>query len=350
MVPEPRRALICLRYGIGDLVMQWPALEALRRTWPDAHIVAVGAEPAIELLEGDPLVDERVSVHRFGLSHWGDWGDPERRAAIAAWVRAGEFDVILDPSHAVVGLGQAVWSLNHGRLLDTGHGLKDGFLEQWGSGAAAIREAVLEGWGITVTDTQPRLRLGESERRFARDFMAGHGLAGAEVFAVSPVASSPLKRWPLERLAAVARHAIHSGMRVLLFGGGDADLERRWRDVAKGVAWWSVPRIHLRKTAALLAASRILVCNDTGLMHLAAAVGTPTLGVFGPTSPRIYRPLGADAVGGTEGCIHRREAAFGPPYCVATGSCLMGWRSCIDTVSVEDVRERLKGSLASPAA
>lgn len=72
-----QRVLVCLRYGIGDVVMQTAALDALRRALPTACITALGARPAIELLEHDPRIDELVCTQDWGLRHWGDTGTPK---------------------------------------------------------------------------------------------------------------------------------------------------------------------------------------------------------------------------------------------------------------------------------
>jgi hypothetical protein len=78
--------LVCVRYGIGDVVMQTPALDALRRAAPSAYIVALGAPLAVELLAQDAAVDEIVDVKRiWGLTHWYDAGEG-RIEAIQQWL------------------------------------------------------------------------------------------------------------------------------------------------------------------------------------------------------------------------------------------------------------------------
>ena len=81
--------------------------------------------------------------------------------------------------------------------------------------------------------------------------------------------------------------------------------------------------VHLRGTAALLAQCRVLICNDTGLMHLAAAVGTPVVAVFACTSPRLYLPRGGTAVARwAQPCSHVVHDDFGVAPCVAGARCL----------------------------
>ncbi|WP_303904617.1 glycosyltransferase family 9 protein [Thiohalomonas denitrificans] len=343
---EAHKVLICLRYGIGDLVMQLPALSVLREKLVEARITGLGSRPAIELLEGDERVDELVSVHDFGLAHWGDFGDSETRSAIRAWLRARDFDVVIDPSHATMGFGSVVWD-STSAILDTGNGLEDRALEKGDKGLDAIREAVRLGWGIEVPDgCRPELPLREEERDHACRLLAQFGMIGpARPYTVSPVASSPLKRWPVGSVAEVARDLLEQDddARVLILSGNQPELGRR---LEQGIGHPDrtavLPPANLRLTGALIERCRALLCNDTGLMHLAAAVGTSTIAVFGPTSSTIYTPPGAVGLSSQVNCPHRLEKRFGPPRCVIEARCLIDQHSCIDTVRVETVCDTLK--------
>ncbi len=349
---KARKVLICLRYGIGDLVMQLPAISELRRQLTEAHITAVGSRPAIDLLEGDARVDQLVNVHDFGLTHWGDYGNDAIRSAIRSWLHERHFDLIIDPSHATMAFGMAVWDTTPAALLDTGNGLEDSVLENGVSGLGAIREAVRIGWGVDVPgDRQPELPIGKEERNYARALLQKYGMGDLRPFAVSPVASSPLKRWPVESVAAAARRILdqYSDSRVLILSGDQEDLGRSVeRSIGSPRKTRVVPPTDLRRTGAIIEQCRAFLCNDTGLMHLSAAVGTPTVAVFGPTSPAIYRPPETEGLGGDVACPHRLERAFGPPRCVVEARCLTGRRSCIDEVRVEMVCDTLMRVTRSP--
>ncbi len=322
-IAEARRILLCLRYGIGDLVMELPVLDALRRSAPRAHITAVGASPALELLEGDERIDRLVQFQRFGLSHWGDPGSPKMRARIRRWLANGRFDLVIDPSHAVHGFAEVVWE-NCTSILDAGRELTNEALRGGRRGVAAVASAVREGWGIDVEErVEPRLELSEEETAWAADFLRRRGVRSKPVIGLSPVASSPLKRWPIERLAAVGDHLAERGNALLLFCGPDRAARDRYLDAsANPDRVIAVGELHLRRVASLLAACRAFVGNDTGLMHMAAALDTPVVGIFGPTSPSIYLPPGGTAAGAASACSHRLLMEFGPPACVMEGRCL----------------------------
>ncbi|WP_027366880.1 glycosyltransferase family 9 protein [Desulfocurvibacter africanus] len=341
-----RRILVCLRYGIGDVVMETPALRALRRASPRAHITALGAAPATALVARNQGVDEVVAVQGFGLRHWGDYGDAVATTEVERWLDERNFDAVLDVSHAVTCVRLALWRRG-GLFLDSGEGALPAILARNGSGQDAVIEDIRRGWGLELNPANPpSLALEQDEREDATLILRGLGLADdRQVVAVSAVASSPLKRWPEERLARVADMvADELGRPVLILAGPEAgDAQHVLASMRRQDRVRLANCLPLRITAAVLARCRALVCNDTGLLHMAAAVGTPALAVFGPTDPRIYLPrhAGCVAVEPDVACPLRRRNTFGPPACIATGRCLYsdlaGPGGCVTHVSTEAV-------------
>lgn len=346
---NPRKILFCLRYGIGDLIMELPALDSLRQAKPSVHLTLLGARPAIELLQGDRRPDLLAAIQDFGLTDWGDPGTPEVRRHLAGWLAQEQFDLVLDPSHAARGAGETIWT-HSSCLRDAGAALQNEALRGGAGGQAAVLAAVRAGWGLDVPEEFPRLELAEEERRFAAAFRRRRKLAELCI-GISPVASSPLKCWPAERFAIVMRRLLaDTGGTVLLFCGPQASTSAAILDLL-GHPQRVVPvgPLPLRHIAALLGECRIFIGHDTGLMHLAAAVGLPLVALFGPTSPAIYLPLQVPAIalGGRDSCPCRQHFAFGPPRCVAEGRCLAGIRSCIDQVDPTEVLAAVGSLLAA---
>ncbi len=117
-----------------------------------------------------------------------------------------------------------------------------------------------------------------------------HGIVGATL--VHPGAAFPARRWPPERWAAVARNLVEAGSPVVITGGpGEEELAL---SVARGAGLPSeavhAGRTDLAQLARLVAAAARVVCTDTGVAHLATALGTPSVVLFGPTSPRHWGP------------------------------------------------------------
>ncbi|MFW6324594.1 MAG: glycosyltransferase family 9 protein [Desulfovibrionales bacterium] len=337
----PERILVCLRYGIGDVVMEIPALASLRRKYPGARITGLGAQPAMELLEHSSLFDELIGVEEWGLLHWGDTGNRWIRKRFLNWMEKKRFDLIIDPSHAVLAVRDALWKLDL-PILDAAEPAQTDALDS-GGGVLAIKEAARRCWGIEVpAELPPSIHLSGSERRFADRFLENNSALGRPLLGVSPVASSPLKCWPVGRLAKVADIFSEQGFTILLFRGPQREPAAEFLShMAHTEHVVQVGSYHLRRVAALLAACTCLLCNDTGLMHMSAAVGTPVVGIFGPTSPRIYLPRdgGSRAVGGEETlfCPYRKTTVFGPSDCLIQGKCILGSASCIRKVKIKDV-------------
>ncbi len=347
---EAKRILVCLRYGIGDVVMELPVLDALRAAMPRAHVTALGAEPAIELLAGDTRVNEVVSLARFGLWHRWHAGEPATRAQVARWIEESCFDLYLDVHHVAPPIGEVVW--RGVRSLEADEWAEAEAVAVGADGTDAVKAAVWAGWGLRVSpDALPELRLTDEERRFAAEFLLAHGLSGAAPLAISPVASAPLKRWPTALFAAAAhRLATDTGRPILLVDGPQRDVGDEIQAALPGaLRLMRIGTLPLRRLAALLERCALLVCNDTGIMHLAAAVATPVVAVFGPTSPRIYLPPSpsAFAVGGTDiDCPYRNTRSLHPPGCWAAEHCLIAERGCIERASLDDVVTAAQRALA----
>jgi ADP-heptose:LPS heptosyltransferase len=344
-----RRVLICLRYGIGDLVMELPALRHLRREWPNAHLTALGAWPALELLEGDRVVDTLVRVQDLGFGHWWDSGTEAARQRAADWFRQGKFDLIVDGEHAVAGIRRMVENAGL-PVLNTGNRVEVGEGQAGGWGVQSIWNSALQAWGLARPCGRPAsdLHICKQFRRLAREFFLERWGPRQEVIGIAPVASSHLKRWPMAGVGELIRRlTAQRDCRVLVFGIAPEDPAGadHLRGAAPPARLELVPPLHLQHTAALIERCRALLSNDTGLMHMAAALGVATVAVFGPTSPGVALPEGATAVESGVACRYRPIDRFGPGACMLEDRCLIGRQGCIAAVSVEAVASALYGAL-----
>lgn len=170
-----------------------------------------------------------------------------------------------------------------------------------------------------------------------------HNLAADDrrVVALAPGAVGPGKRWPTDRFAEVARQFADDGAAIWVLGGPQE------RPLAAQILQHAGPRARdltgqdLRHAVLALKAAHLAVSNDSGLMHVAAAIGTPTVGIFGPTDPRLWAPLNPLA------------AVIEPPAEPACPTC--GKRNCetvrhrrIDDISAAQVVEIVRRHLQAP--
>jgi lipopolysaccharide export system permease protein len=314
--PVMTRILYITATRIGDAVLFSGPLDHLTSTYPDARVTVACGPLAAPLFRAAPGVAEIiVMAKKKGGGHWLElW----RRCVTRRW------DLVVDLRGSLTS-----WVLLAGRRSVNRR--RPGHVH---------RHRVVEAGDVLGLDPPPapRLWLDDQARAAADAALAGP----APVLALSPAAAAPFKEWPAERFAALANAltgpggALH-GARVALFGGpGD---EARTAAVAAGIAGAEVidlaGRLSILETGACLERARLFVGNDSGLMHMAAAAGTPTLGLFGPTDEGIYGPWGehADSVraGGPADEAERGRLRF-------AGESLMGG---LETGAVIEAAERL---------
>lgn len=351
--PDTRRALVCVRYGIGDVVMELPVLRALRSRLPRTHLTALAAYPAVQLLEGTELFDEVVDLKVWGFEHRWDELPGAATTVIETWLDRQRFDLLLNAHHMPPQLATILWARGIECLESSEEAERQAILSGEDAGAA-IKEGVRRGWGLEVADDSlPRIDPSVERLSRAEDFLTARGLGSSPPIGICPVASSPLKRWPTDRMAALADYLVQElGSPALIFAGPQTKIGEELREMMRcGSSAEVVGPLHLLDIAALLSRCRVVVSNDTGVMHIAAAVGAPTLGIFGPTRSSIYKPPGdhvASAAPLNCACPQRRTGSLHPPRCITKGNCFID-APCILGTELEDVARNLVRLLANSA-
>ena len=120
---------------------------------------------------------------------------------------------------------------------------------------------------------------------------ARRGLADNPVVAIGPATVGPGRRWPLERYAELARRLIADGVAVWVLGGTSERMLAGELVTTVGAGLRDLTGVDLRDAILALAAANAAVASDSGLLHVAAAMGTPSVGIFGPTRPHLTGPL-----------------------------------------------------------
>jgi ADP-heptose:LPS heptosyltransferase len=260
----PGDVLVLRALGLGDLLTGVAALRGVRRRWPD-HRIVLAAPPAV----GDWLV--QVGVVDAVL--------PAAGLAPLAWDGPG--------GHVAVDLhGRGPQS--HRLLLDTGPRLLVGFdCPAVGHRGPAWRpdEHEVDRWCRLVSDAG-----GPCGPEDLRVDVPAPPRSG-EVVVLHPGAASGSRRWPADRWGALGARLTTTGWAVAVTGGPDE------RDLCARVAALSGAgtvdlsgSLDLPGLASLVAGARLLVCGDTGVAHLATALGTPSVLLFGPTPPAWWGP------------------------------------------------------------
>lgn len=289
---------------VGDAVMTIPALRQLRQLFPNAHITLATRSGVKDLFVDADFVDDLLVHEGKGLrsvvQQVREW---RKRDFDLAVLFPNSLETALVASLARVPL--RVGYATEGRQALLSHPLS---LPEWRSSKHEVFYylkviAELE-WLVnqdqSFLETQPDASLEVSEARTvaARELLRGHGIETLEatgpVVALCPGSiNSRAKRWPAERYAALADKLIEElNAKVLLVGSpGEADVANAVTEQMNQRAVDLTGKTSLAELVAILSVVNLLVTNDTGPAHIAAALGRPTLVIFGPTNPLTTRPF-----------------------------------------------------------
>lgn len=290
------KILILKPSSLGDVVQAIPVLRLLKSHVPDAEIfwwIDSGLAP---LLEGDP---DLSGIVRFERKRWGSprhW--PEMIASIR-WLRAQRFDWVID-LQGLLRSGAFAWLANGGLVvgLDERREGATGFYDVVVPRGSYYTHAV--DWYLAIL---PKLGVPIHQRfawmperpdvaaAFAEKFHPPHG----PWIALSPGARWLNKRWPKEHFAAVVRELArrHEDAKFAVIGSKeDRSLGQELAAEAPERCLDLTGRTSLPEMVEWLRRCAVLVTNDSGPMHVAAAMGKPVLALFGPTEPRRTGPYG----------------------------------------------------------
>lgn len=311
------RLLVVLPSWVGDTVMATPTLRRLRHAMPGVYIGALCRPGIDQLLAGSPLVDEVHTFQPHGVM-------APKRAAAKVRGRAYDTALLLTNSFSTALITRLAFIPrrvgynrdNRAMLLtdpvapprnpDRSWKLTPAVDYYWNLASHLLNQPLTD-WSVhTPTDCVSvplalppgvfmELPTTDADRAGATDVLARAHMQPADRFAIlNPGGNNTAKRWPADRYAALARHLVEAhNLRVLVNGSpGEADLchdiAAQAAPPARPGAVASLPALGITLGAlkALCERAALMVTNDTGPRHIAAALGTPLVTLFGPTDPR----------------------------------------------------------------
>lgn len=355
--PRPTRIVVLRADHLGDVLLSRPAIELLRQSCPEAEITVVAGPWAAPALQG---LDCRVVAFPFPGFERAPQRNPAApyvaAAGFAAHLAREDFDaaVVLRPDHwwgaLVCSLARIPIRVGHALPLQARF-LTHALPVQTGEAAAesALRAArlLVGALGIETTSAAGKVSFAPSEgaRHWAQEWMASN-VDGRPRIALHPGAGAEVKLWPAHRWAAVADELMSDGAALILTGGAPdralvADIQRlAARPLAPllGASW--------DQLGALYEEVDLVLGVDSGPLHLAAAVGTPTTRLFGPSDPSIYGPAGEPA---------QHRVLQGGLRCAPCGNLqapLCGYVSsppCLGAIGVDVVLDTVRTQLGADA-
>lgn len=288
--------------SLGDIVLTSPAIRAVRQHFPQARISMLVAKQSTDLLTENPHLDEVIPFDRKAGNK--DTGEMRR---IICLLRERRFDLAIDfqrkfrtsllaylsGAKCRVGYHQPNGVLCTVRVPDLNtKAIRAGRI----SSAHAIDRYfdLLHPIGIEATDRTLELFITEADRAFAHQMIASKGIEADQLqVGLFPGAGWKLREWMPDRFAAIGdRVAKQFDAQVLLFGGPhEGELVQQVGDLMTTEAISLADTLRIRQLAALIEGCNLFVTNDTGPMHVAAAMHTPTVALFGPGDHIRFQPL-----------------------------------------------------------
>ena len=282
---------------LGDLLCAVPALRALRSAFPRATITLIGLPwarafasrfahlvDAFIAFPGHASLPERVPDH----AKW---------PAFAAQLRQARLDVTLQLHGSGATTNGILHALPVGRLVGfrpaAGAVDDSASFRPWPEQGSEVERclALIDFLGIARQGTHLEFPLAADEVDAARDLMASHRLVPGAFVCVHPGARLASRRWPVERFASLARQLVAAGHRVVVTGTRDE--AALCAEVAHGAGAGGVDlcgATSLGVLAALVSRARLVVCNDTGISHVAAATGARSVVVSCGADPQRFAP------------------------------------------------------------
>jgi ADP-heptose:LPS heptosyltransferase len=323
ILPPDAHILVVKLATIGDLLLATPALRALRETYPHARIDLLVTPASAGLLDGWEVIDRVIVLDKYLFDYPQQLlKNPRNLLRLRPlWhnLRDGEYDAVLLLHHLTLFFGRlkhqilmratgAKWRVG----LDNGHGWFLNVRVQ-DNGFGAMHEAdynlsVAKAAGATTSDKCLTVPINEEERQQARQFIHGTDLTGASpariehsmierpIITMHPGSGgySTARRWAPERFAQLADTLFQDagGQLILMGGPEEAELHQQIIEMMQsGMPVRSFAgKGSVRVAAAVLEQADLFVGNDSSLMHLATALGTPTVAIFGLTNSDAWGP------------------------------------------------------------
>lgn len=342
---KPKKILVRSTNWIGDVIMTTPALRTIRENFPEAEITILALPWVADIFSACPHVD-RI----FFYDKNGKYRGLRGRLPLIKDLAALKFDLTILLQNAfeaafvtyLAGIPARAGYTTDGRFLFLTHRVK---LPKARKKIHQVHyyQGLLEDLGLKPGSDELFLQLPEKDMAWARRFVDENVPDGPLVGFNPGAAYGPAKRWPADKFAELAvQVAGKLNGRMLVFGTeADREAASIINAAAPGLVFDMTGRTSLAQAMALINCCRVFVTNDSGLMHVGAALKTPTVAIFGSTNPITTGPFSKNSV------VIRKEIPCSP--CLKT-HCRKSDFQCMRDISADEVFTTLEKLLGESGA
>jgi len=330
-----KRILIVRTDRIGDVLLSTPVIRALRDAYPNAYIAMMVSPYAKDIIDGNPYLDEVIIYDKDGKHK--SW---QRTLKFASRLKKKRFDLalVLHPTnraHLVVFFAAIPRRVGYGRKM--GFLLTDRIKHTKQLGQKHELEYNLD--LLRYLDIEPRdkslhIPIKKESEEWVDELFREVGIDKTnKLLAIHPSASCPSKVWPAERFSKVAdKLAEKYGFKVLIISGPkDIVSAKVVSENMRHTAVYLGGRTSVAQLASILKRCRLFISNDSGPVHIASAVGTPVISIFGRNqkglSPKRWGPVGKE-----DKILHKEVGCI---ECLAH-NCVKSF-ACLKAITVDDV-------------
>jgi len=341
-----RSILVIQTAFVGDVVQTTPLLRALKRSAPAVRLTVLTTPAGANLLEGSPFVDARIPYRKKGPG-----AGPLGLARVVRSLRGSRFDVAIVAQRSFRSGFLAVAAGARRRIGFAGAAGSWAYTRRvpWEGMRHAVYRYLALGRALEIdpatADPHPQLDPPQEAQARADALLREAGLDPAgPLLAVAPGSVWGTKRWTPEGYAKVLGEAERRlGVRSFLVGSSD---ERALCEAIAARSGGAVPDLagksDLAVLAALLARASVLLTNDSGPGHVASAVRTPVVSIFGPTVPEF----GYTAFGGANRVVQRDALPCRPCHSHGPQVCPLGHHRCMTEIAPSTVLDVVESVLA----
>ncbi len=343
--------LIVKLSAIGDVVHTLPSLAALRKQYPDSHITWIIEEGSADIIAGHPYLDMVIVSRRKrwvknlkGLRDIKGTFDEIR--LLLSTLRDRKYDLVVDfhglfKSSLLVALSRGERKVGYDSMQElSGFFLNEKVREDMTKHAVDRYLDLPRYLGASSDNPEFYISIEDENIRRVKNLLEASGIGPNDRFvSVNPVALWDTKMWNDRKFAQLCdRIAGELGFKVIFTGGPERECIMNIRSIMGLASVDIAGKTTLRDLAYLYKLSALVLTTDSGPMHIAAAVGTPTVAIFGPTDPARTGPYG------TGHTVVRKGLQCSPCFLKKCGR-----KSCMNEISVDDVfqavREKLKENI-----
>ena len=303
--------LIVKLSAIGDVIHTFPVLNAVRKQYPDAHITWLVEEAAYGVIKGHKALDRIIVSKRKtwlkGLAGRSCVKNLREVCSFVKQLRDTNYDIILDfqallKSGVLIGLAKGKRKIGFDKGMEHQEHSYIFLNERIPAVDMKIHALtrgmmLLEAIGISSDEVEYNLYISDQDRKKTDDLLQQHEKKEYKLLAaINPVAKWETKLWDNAKFAKLADSLINQYNAKVFFTGSAEDRELILDIISrmKRKAYNLAGMTSLKTLAAVYKKTDFVISTDTGPMHLAAAVGTPVIALFGPTAPWRTGPFGAD--------------------------------------------------------